>query len=79
VTALAYVAATCEAPATGFRDRAPRTPGRLRRAVARGVFPEDFPLLMDIRKKASPTDHLPKSANAHHRFPSPSQGQSIVL
>lgn len=72
-TVLAYVAATCEAMATGFWDRAPRrTAGRLRRALARTVFPENFPLLADIRKKASPTDHLPKGVNAHRRVPSPS-------
>jgi hypothetical protein len=72
-TVLAYVAATCEALATGFWDRAPRrTAGRLRRVLARSVFPENFPLLADIRKKASPTDHLPKGVSAHRRVPSPS-------
>ncbi len=68
---LAYVAATCEAVATGFWDRAPqRTAGRLRRVLAQTVFPQDFPLLRDIRKKASHTDHLPKGVNAHRRVPS---------
>jgi hypothetical protein len=72
-TVLAYVAATCETVATGFWDRAPqRTAGRLRRALARTVFPETFPLLANIRKKASPTAHLPKGVNAHRRVPCPS-------
>jgi len=69
-TLLAYVAATCEAVATGFWDRAPqRTAGRLRRTLAQAIFPENFPLLADIRKKASHTDHLPKGVNAHRRVP----------
>jgi hypothetical protein len=71
-TLLAYVAATCEAVATGFWDRAPqRTAGRLRRVLARTIFPANFPLLADIRKKASQTDHLPKGVNAHRRVPNP--------
>lgn len=67
-TLLAYVAATTQAVATGFWDRAPqRTAGRVRRALAQVVFPHDFPLLANIRKKASRTDHLPKGINAHRR------------
>jgi hypothetical protein len=70
-TVLAYVAATTAAVATGFWDRAPqRTAGRVRRVLAQAVFPQDFPLLADIRKKDSHTDHLPKGINAHRRVPS---------
>ena len=70
-TVLAYVAATTEGVATGFWDRAPqRTAGRVRRVLAQVVFPADFPLLRDIRKEASRTDHLRKGVNAHRRVQS---------
>ncbi|GAC1400982.1 MAG: hypothetical protein NVSMB65_18630 [Chloroflexota bacterium] len=59
-TILSYVAATAPAVPTGFWDRHPRpTPGRLRRVLARGPFPHDFPLPARLREKASPTAHLP--------------------
>ncbi len=58
---LSYAAATTPAIPTGFWDRHPQpTPGRLRRALARSPFPQDFPLPARIRPKAAPTDHLPK-------------------
>ncbi len=67
---LAYVAATTPAVPTGFWDRAPRrTAGRVRRVLAQVSFPHDFPLLAGIRKKASPTEHLPKGVAAHRRVP----------
>jgi len=65
---LSYVAA-CSAPvATGFWDRCARpTPGRLRRVLARLNF-SDLPLLLgQVRKKNSPTAHLPKGVAAHRR------------
>lgn len=56
-----YLAATQPAVATGFWDRDPqRTPGRLRRVLARCLFPMAFPLPARVRAKASATDHLPK-------------------
>ena len=58
---LSYVAATSPAVPTGFWDRRPRpTPGRLRRLLARTPFPHDFPLPVRLRRKESPTAHLPK-------------------
>jgi hypothetical protein len=58
---LSYAAATGPAIPTGFWDRRPTsTPGRLRRALTRYSFPQDFPLPARIRAKAAPTDHLPK-------------------
>jgi hypothetical protein len=58
---LSYAAATQPALPTGFWDRRPQpTPGRLRRALAQGPFPQDFPCPARIRRKAAVTDHLPK-------------------
>ena len=57
---LSYVAATAPAIPTGFWDRRPQpTPGRLRRALARLLFPHDFPLPARMRTKKTRTDHLP--------------------
>jgi hypothetical protein len=57
---LSYAAATGPALPTGFWDRRPQpTAGRLRRALARHPFPQDFPLPTRIRAKAARTDHLP--------------------
>jgi hypothetical protein len=56
---LSYAAASSPAIPTGFWDRRPQpTPGRLRRALARCPFPQDFPLPARIRAKAARTDHL---------------------
>jgi hypothetical protein len=64
---LSYAAATAPAIAVGFWDRRPQpTPGRLRRLLARCLFPQDFPWPEHIRQKAAVTDHLPKGASAHH-------------
>src|SRR5207245_1105032 len=58
-TILSYAAATAPAIPTGFWDRRPQPPpGRLRRALARVVFPHDFPLPARLRVKKSPTAHL---------------------
>jgi len=63
-----YLAATLPATPTGFWDRNPKpTPGRLRRVLAEEVFPIDIPLPERIRKKSSPTEHLPKGILGHRR------------
>lgn len=65
---LSYVAATSQPVATGFWDRACRpTCGRLRRALSRVDY-WVLPLLAgQVRKKESPTAHLPKGVKAHRR------------
>lgn len=63
-----YLSATLPATPTGFWDRNPKpTPGRLRRVLAEEVFPIDIPLPERIRKKSSPTEHLPKGILGHRR------------
>jgi hypothetical protein len=65
---LMYEAASQPVIATGFWDRRPQgTIGRLRRALARTHFWDWVPLRGEIRKKASPTAHLPKGVLGHHR------------
>ncbi len=65
---LAYTAATQPALSTGFWDRVPRpTPGRLRRLLAH-VHCEDLQALPEhLRKKQSPTMHLPTGVRGHRR------------
>jgi len=65
---LSYVAACGQPVATGFWDRAAQpTCGRVRRLLARLHF-SDLPLLSgQVRKKNSPTAHLPKGVAAHRR------------
>jgi hypothetical protein len=65
---LAYTAATQPAHPTGCWDRAPRpTSGRLRRVLAR-VHLEDLQELPEhLRKKQSPTTHLPTGVGGHRR------------
>jgi hypothetical protein len=65
---LCYVAACGQPVATGFWDRAARpTCGRVRRVLGRLHF-SDLPLLSgQVRKKNSPTGHLPKGVAAHRR------------
>jgi hypothetical protein len=56
---LSYAAATGPLLPTGCWDRRPaRTPGRLRRVLARHPFPHDVPLPARIRRKAAATSHL---------------------
>jgi hypothetical protein len=56
---LSYAAATCAPVPTGFWDRRPaRTPGRLRRVLARAPFPHNFTLPAHIRAKAAVTRQL---------------------
>jgi hypothetical protein len=65
---LAYTAATQPALSTGFWDRTPRpTAGRLRRVLAH-VHCEDLQELPEqLRKKQSPTAHLPTGVQGHRR------------
>ena len=65
---LSYLAATQEAVPTGFWDRAPQpTAGRLRRVLSRVHFQDLGALPKELRKKDSPTAHLPKGILAHRR------------
>jgi hypothetical protein len=65
---LAYTAATHPALPTGFWDRAPRpTAGRLRRVLAQVHFQDLQELPPPLRKKPSPTAHLPKGIYGHRR------------
>jgi hypothetical protein len=65
---LSYLAASSPAVPTGFWDRRPRpTPGRLRRVLAQAPFPEVAALPARMRKKRSPTAHLPKGVAGHRR------------
>ena len=65
---LTYLAATLPAQSTGFWDRTPKpTAGRLRRILAKSLFPDSFPLAGRFRKKASVFAHLPKGILGHRR------------
>lgn len=68
---LSYLGASEPAVATGFWDRSPRpTAGRLRRLLS-SVYFRDLPLpTHKLRKKQSPTAHLPKGVDAHRRHKS---------
>ena len=68
-----YLAATLPPIPTGFWDHNPkRTPGRLRRWLARTTFSDLPPLAQGrIRKKASITAHLPKGVLGHRRSKQP--------
>lgn len=68
-----YLAATLPPIPTGFWDRNPkRTPGRLRRWLARSTFPDlPPPAPGRIRKKSSAYQHLPKGILAHRRSKQP--------
>jgi hypothetical protein len=65
---LTYLAATLPAIPSGFWDRTPKkTPGRLRRALAKADFPKLDCLFPQLRIKQSVTDHLPKGIDANRR------------
>jgi hypothetical protein len=65
---LMYAAATEPAAPSGFWDRAAQpTIGRLRRLLARADFPDLSALPAELRKKGSPTSHLPKGVRGHRR------------
>ena len=63
-----YVAATQPAIPTGFWDRTPKpTSGRLRRRLAAVHCADLEGLPEQLRKKQSPTAHLPKGVLGHRR------------
>jgi hypothetical protein len=63
---LAYTAATHPALPTGFWDRTlPPTPGRLRRVLAQVHCENLQDLPSPLRKKQSPTAHLPTGVCGH--------------
>lgn len=65
---LAYTAATHPALPTGFWDRAPQpTAGRLRRVLAQVHCQDLQGLPQQLRKKPSPTGHLPTGVCGHRR------------
>ena len=65
---LSFLAATIPAVPTGFWDRQPRrTPGRFRRMLMGKAFPQSYHLPVQLRKKESVTNHLPKGILAHRR------------
>jgi hypothetical protein len=65
---LTHVAATQPPIPTGFWDRSPQsTPGRLRRLLAKAIFPTLDELHPELRKKNSVSDHLSKGIDAHRR------------
>ena len=67
---LMYIAATQPAIPTGFWDRAPKpTSGRLRRVLSQVHCADFVGLPEQLRKKQSPTAHLPKGVLGHRRQP----------
>lgn len=65
---LAHTAATLPTIPTGYWDRTPKsTPGRLRRLLAKAIFPTPDELHPELRKKNSVSDHLPKGILGHRR------------
>lgn len=65
---LRYMAATQPAIPTGFWDRAPKpTSGRLRRVLSQVHGADLVGLPEQLRKKPSPTAHLPKGVLGHRR------------
>jgi hypothetical protein len=67
---LMYIAATQPAIPTGFWDRAPKpTSGRLRRVLAQVHCADFVGRPEQLRKKPSPTAHLPKGVLGHRRQP----------
>jgi len=65
---LAHTAAALPTIPTGYWDRTPKsTPGRLRRLLAKAIFPTPDELHPELRKKNSVSDHLPKGILGHRR------------
>jgi hypothetical protein len=65
---LTHTAAILPPMPSGFWDRRPKaSPGRLRRVLARAVFPNLAHFDPLLRKKNSLSDHLPKGVHAHRR------------
>jgi hypothetical protein len=78
---LSYLAATEPVCATGFWDRKPKpTAGRLRRVLSRVHYANLGEIPAELRKKDSPTAHLPKGVAAHRRRkPSESVPKALPL
>lgn len=75
---VSYVAATEARLPTGFWDRCARaTPGRLRRVLSHVPFSEFAPLEVQVRKKQSPTAHLPKGILGHRRQKRAAEGAKV--
>jgi len=69
---LSYLAATPPALPSGFWDRAPKlTSGRRRRVLSQVHFQDLQGLPEPLRKKPSPTEHLPKGVLGHRRHKKP--------
>ena len=67
---LTHVAALSPPIPTGFWDRNPlSTPGRLRRFLGQLDFPDLADFTLEIRKKESVFDHLPKGAHSRQSHP----------
>lgn len=65
---LSHAAALLPPMPSGFWDRTPKaTPGRLRRVLAKAIFPNVADFDPQIRKKNSVFQHLPKGILAHRR------------
>ena len=65
---LSHVAALLPPVPSGFWDCTPKaTPGRLRRVLAKAIFPNVADFDPQIRKKNSVFQHLPKGILAHRR------------
>ena len=65
---LMYIAATQPALPTGFWDRVPKsTSGRRRRLLSQVHWADFEGLPEQLRKKQSPTEHLPKGVLGHRR------------
>lgn len=65
---LSHTAALLPPMPSGFWDRTPKaTPGRLRRVLAKAIFPNLADFDPQIRKKNSVFQHLPKGIFAHRR------------
>lgn len=63
---LSHLAASSPPIPTGYWDREPKaTPGRLRRALSKAIFPTLDQLDPRFRKKASIVAHLPQGTQAH--------------
>lgn len=68
---LTHSAAILPPMPSGFWDRTPKaTPGRLRRLLAKAIFPNVADFDPQFRKKNSLCDHLPKGVDAHRRHKS---------
>jgi hypothetical protein len=65
---LTHSAASLPPVPTGFWDRLPKaTPGRLRRLLAKAIFPDFTAFAPEFRKKNSVFHHLPMGSLAHRR------------